>query len=73
MVMGLIYLLSQKKKEDISSTSIQSRAKAHEIIRRMLASLGDRYTRFLSPFEVIDLQFVQFSGCFFDFFSSWFA
>ncbi|CAN0853784.1 Carboxyl-terminal-processing peptidase 1, chloroplastic [Linum grandiflorum] len=41
----------QRKKEDILSSSIQSRSKAHEIIRRMLSSLGDPYTRFLSPPE----------------------
>ena len=35
------------------STSILTRAKAHDIIRRMLASLGDPYTRFLEPEEVI--------------------
>lgn len=43
----------QKKKEDILNTSIPTRSKAHDIIRRMLASLGDPYTRFLSPEEVI--------------------
>ncbi|CAL1400705.1 unnamed protein product [Linum trigynum] len=41
----------QHKKEDIFSSSIQSRSRAHEIIRRMLASLGDPYTRFLTPAE----------------------
>ncbi|PKI69108.1 hypothetical protein CRG98_010577, partial [Punica granatum] len=41
----------QQKKEDIMGTNIQTRSKAHEIIRRMLASLGDPYTRFLSPDE----------------------
>ncbi|XP_059664713.1 carboxyl-terminal-processing peptidase 1, chloroplastic isoform X2 [Cornus florida] len=40
-----------QKKEDILGTSIQTRSKAHDIIRRMLASLGDPYTRFLSPPE----------------------
>lgn len=39
-------------------TNIQTRSKAHEIIRRMLASLGDPYTRFLSPDEVIVPSFV---------------
>lgn len=38
-----------EKKEDILGVSIQSRSRAHEIIKRMLASLGDPYTRFLSP------------------------
>ncbi|XP_058199094.1 carboxyl-terminal-processing peptidase 1, chloroplastic isoform X1 [Rhododendron vialii] len=40
-----------RKKEDILATSIQTRSKAHDMIRRMLASLGDPYTRFLSPAE----------------------
>ncbi|KAE9610386.1 putative processing peptidase [Lupinus albus] len=39
------------KREDILSNSIQTRSKAHQIIKRMLASLGDPYTRFLSPEE----------------------
>lgn len=43
----------QLKREDILSNSIQTRSKAHQIIKRMLASLGDPYTRFLSPQEVI--------------------
>lgn len=34
------------------STSLQTRSKAHDVIRRMLSSLGDPYTRFLSPAEV---------------------
>lgn len=42
----------QQKRNDILNTSIQTRSKAHNIIRRMLASLGDPYTRFLSPAEV---------------------
>ncbi|KAK2641771.1 hypothetical protein Ddye_023534, partial [Dipteronia dyeriana] len=40
-----------RKREDIVTTSIQTRSKAHDLIRRMLASLGDPYTRFLSPAE----------------------
>ncbi|KAF7150226.1 hypothetical protein RHSIM_Rhsim02G0153500 [Rhododendron simsii] len=44
-------LISKQKKEDILATSIQTRSKAHDMIRRMLASLGDPYTRFLSPAE----------------------
>ena len=43
----------QRKRGDIRSSSIQTRSKAHDIIKRMLASLGDPYTRFLSPDEVI--------------------
>ncbi|CAN4080142.1 unnamed protein product [Withania somnifera] len=38
-----------KKKDDILSSSIQTRSKAHDIIKRMLASLDDPYTRFLPP------------------------
>lgn len=49
---GIWSLFFQQKKGDILGTSIQTRSKAHDIIRRMLASLGDPYTRFLSPDEV---------------------
>eukprot|EP00258_Populus_trichocarpa_P051298 XP_024467317.1 carboxyl-terminal-processing peptidase 1, chloroplastic isoform X3 [Populus trichocarpa] len=52
----------QQKKEDILSGSIQSRAKAHDIIRRMLASLGDPYTRFLSPAEFSKMGRYDVSG-----------
>ena len=48
----------QRKKEDIKSTSIQTRSKAHDIIKRMLSSLGDPYTRFLSPDQVISVHFL---------------
>ncbi|XP_062016643.1 carboxyl-terminal-processing peptidase 1, chloroplastic isoform X2 [Rosa rugosa] len=41
----------QMKKEDIRTSSIKTRSKAHDMIKRMLASLGDPYTRFLSPDE----------------------
>ncbi|CAN4082100.1 unnamed protein product [Withania somnifera] len=37
------------KKNDILSSSIQTRSKAHDIIKHMLASLVDPYTRFLPP------------------------
>ncbi|XP_072995732.1 carboxyl-terminal-processing peptidase 1, chloroplastic isoform X1 [Typha latifolia] len=40
-----------QKKQDILQRKIQTRSKAHEIIRKMLASLGDPYTRFLPPAE----------------------
>ena len=50
VLMGFLWF--QRKKEDIRSTSIQSRSKAHDIIKRMLASLSDPYTRFLSPEQV---------------------
>jgi hypothetical protein len=52
LVVIVVYCL-QLKKDDILSNSIQTRSKAHSIIKRMLASLGDPYTRFLSPEEVI--------------------
>lgn len=42
-----------KKKEDIMGTSLQTRSKAHDVIRRMLSSLGDPYTRFISPAECL--------------------
>lgn len=51
-------LFFQQKKEDILVTSIQTRSKAHDIIRRMLASLGDPYTRFLSPAEVTSYSII---------------
>ncbi|KAL3520194.1 hypothetical protein ACH5RR_018343 [Cinchona calisaya] len=40
-----------QKKVDLLGMSYQTRSKAHDVIRRMLASLGDPYTRFLSPTE----------------------
>ncbi|XP_024024337.1 carboxyl-terminal-processing peptidase 1, chloroplastic isoform X1 [Morus notabilis] len=52
----------QRKKEDIRSTSIQTRSKAHEIIKRMLASLGDPYTRFLSPEQFSKMARYDLSG-----------
>ncbi|XP_070051542.1 carboxyl-terminal-processing peptidase 1, chloroplastic isoform X2 [Nicotiana tomentosiformis] len=48
-----------KKKDDILSSSVQTRSKAHDIIKRMLASLGDPYTRFLSPEEGDELVSVN--------------
>lgn len=48
---------TQQKREDILASSIQTRSKAHDLIKRMLASLGDPYTRFLSPAEVIKKSF----------------
>lgn len=52
LVLIAVYCL-QLKKQDLLSNSIQTRSKAHNIIKRMLASLGDPYTRYLSPEEVI--------------------
>ncbi|KAI8002047.1 hypothetical protein LOK49_LG09G02207 [Camellia lanceoleosa] len=51
-----------RKKEDILATSIQTRSKAHDIIRRMLASLGDPYTRFLSPSEFSKMARYDMTG-----------
>lgn len=38
-------------KEYVLNGKIQTRARAHDVIRKMLASVGDPYTRFLSPPE----------------------
>ncbi|KAK6917232.1 Tail specific protease, partial [Dillenia turbinata] len=51
-----------QKREDILSTSIQSRSKAHSIIERMLSSLGDPYTRFLTPAELSKMAKYDISG-----------
>ncbi|XP_042390108.1 carboxyl-terminal-processing peptidase 1, chloroplastic-like isoform X1 [Zingiber officinale] len=40
-----------QKKQDFLSSRIQTRSRAHDIIKKMLATLGDPYTRFLSPTE----------------------
>ncbi|OMO93917.1 hypothetical protein CCACVL1_06279 [Corchorus capsularis] len=52
----------QQKKEDILGTSIQTRSKAHELIKRMLASIGDPYTRFLSPAEFSKMARYDMTG-----------
>ncbi|XP_017602817.1 carboxyl-terminal-processing peptidase 1, chloroplastic [Gossypium arboreum] len=52
----------EQKKEDILGTSIQTRSKAHELIKRMLASLGDPYTRFLSPAEFSKMARYDITG-----------
>ncbi|XP_073025334.1 carboxyl-terminal-processing peptidase 1, chloroplastic isoform X2 [Primulina eburnea] len=51
-----------EKKKDIAGTSIQTKSRAHEIIRRMLASLGDRYTRFLSPYDFSKMARYDMTG-----------
>lgn len=51
-----------QKKEDIIGSSISTRSKAHDIIRRMLASLGDPYTRFLPPSEFSKMARYDLSG-----------
>ncbi|XP_062217567.1 carboxyl-terminal-processing peptidase 1, chloroplastic-like isoform X3 [Phragmites australis] len=48
-----------QRKQDILQGTIKSRSKAHDIIRKMLASLGDPYTRFLSPSEGDELLSVN--------------
>ncbi|XP_031284463.1 carboxyl-terminal-processing peptidase 1, chloroplastic isoform X2 [Pistacia vera] len=52
----------QQKREDILASSIQTRSKAHGMIKRMLASLGDPYTRFLSPAEFSKMARYDMSG-----------
>ncbi|KAK9706914.1 hypothetical protein RND81_07G160100 [Saponaria officinalis] len=51
-----------KKKEDILSSSITTRSKAHNIIQKMLASLGDPYTRFLFPEEFSKMSRYDMTG-----------
>ncbi|KAL6992315.1 Carboxyl-terminal-processing peptidase 1, chloroplastic [Sarracenia purpurea var. burkii] len=51
-----------QKKEDILDTSIQTRSKAHDIIRRMLAGLGDPYTRFISHTEFSKMARYDMTG-----------
>ncbi|XP_057419602.1 carboxyl-terminal-processing peptidase 1, chloroplastic [Lotus japonicus] len=52
----------QLKREDILGNSIPTRSKAHQIIKRMLASLGDPYTRFLSPEEFSKMARYDMTG-----------
>ncbi|XP_074357784.1 carboxyl-terminal-processing peptidase 1, chloroplastic isoform X2 [Apium graveolens] len=51
-----------QKKEDLSGTSIKTGTKAHDLIRRMLASLGDPYTRFLPPPEFSKMARYDMTG-----------
>uniref|UniRef100_A0A0E0JM26 C-terminal processing peptidase n=1 Tax=Oryza punctata TaxID=4537 RepID=A0A0E0JM26_ORYPU len=51
-----------KKKQDILQTSIRSRSRAHDIIQKMLANLGDPYTRFLSPSEFSKMSKYDMTG-----------
>ncbi|CAM0881990.1 unnamed protein product [Alopecurus aequalis] len=44
--------LWMQRKQDILQGSIKSRSRAHDIVTKMLASLGDPYTRFLSPSDM---------------------
>ncbi|XP_022994793.1 carboxyl-terminal-processing peptidase 1, chloroplastic [Cucurbita maxima] len=52
----------KRRQEDIMNMSIQTRSKAHNIIRRMLASLGDPYTRFLPPAEFSKMARYDMTG-----------
>ncbi|KAJ0837500.1 putative processing peptidase [Helianthus annuus] len=51
-----------QKKEDVLGTSLPTRSKAHDVIRRMLSSLGDPYTRFLSPAQFSKMARYDMSG-----------
>lgn len=51
-----------QRKQDILQGTIKSRARAHDIIRKMLASLGDPYTRFLSPSEFSKMSKYDMTG-----------
>ncbi|KAL9263857.1 Carboxyl-terminal-processing peptidase 1, chloroplastic-like protein [Drosera capensis] len=54
------YWLQQKNY--ILRSSIHSRVKAHDVIRKMLASLGDPYTRYLSPEEFSKMARYDMTG-----------
>ncbi|KAL4582620.1 hypothetical protein LXL04_007177 [Taraxacum kok-saghyz] len=51
-----------QKKEDIIGTYLPSRSKAHDVIRKMLSTLHDPYTRFLSPSELSKMGRYDMSG-----------
>ncbi|CAO2170902.1 unnamed protein product [Urochloa humidicola] len=51
-----------ERKQDILQGTIKSRARAHDIIQKMLASLGDPYTRFLSPSEFSKMSKYDMTG-----------
>ncbi|KAJ1284654.1 hypothetical protein BS78_03G221800 [Paspalum vaginatum] len=51
-----------QRKQDILQGTIKSRARAHDIIRKMLASLGDPYTRFLTPSEFSKMSKYDMTG-----------
>uniref|UniRef100_A0A1J3F8I1 C-terminal processing peptidase n=1 Tax=Noccaea caerulescens TaxID=107243 RepID=A0A1J3F8I1_NOCCA len=52
----------QKQKEVLLASPIKSRSKAHEVIKKMLGSLGDQYTRFLSPEEFSRMSKYDITG-----------
>ncbi|GAB2212440.1 hypothetical protein Droror1_Dr00020406 [Drosera rotundifolia] len=51
-----------QQKNYILRSSIHTRAKAHDVIRKMLASLGDPYTRYLSPEEFSKMARYDMTG-----------
>ncbi|KAK3165000.1 hypothetical protein QOZ80_1AG0027640 [Eleusine coracana subsp. coracana] len=51
-----------QRKQDILQGTIKSRSRAHDIIQKMLASLGDPYTRFLSPSEFSKMSKYDMTG-----------
>ncbi|KAL4187297.1 hypothetical protein AMTRI_Chr09g38310 [Amborella trichopoda] len=51
-----------KNQEEILSGSIDTRSQAHDIIRSMLASLADPYTRFLTPSEFSKMARYDITG-----------
>ncbi|CAM8890766.1 unnamed protein product [Rhodiola kirilowii] len=51
-----------EKKENILGTEIRTRSKAHDVILKMLASLGDPYTRFLTPEEFSRMSRYDITG-----------
>lgn len=57
------FFTMQEKKQEILRNKIQTRSRAHDIIRNMLASLADPYTRFLSPSEVRCFIFISIFLC----------
>ena len=61
LIQSIIFFHLQRTKEDLLSSSVKSRSKAHNLVRKMLASLRDPYTRFLSPEEVILFKFAYIS------------
>ncbi|KAL4187287.1 hypothetical protein AMTRI_Chr09g18240 [Amborella trichopoda] len=58
----LIVALFHKNQGEILSGSIDTRSQAHDIIRRMLASLADPYTRFLTPSEFSKMARYDITG-----------
>lgn len=52
----------KQKKDYIFNGKIQTRSRAHDVIRKMLASIGDPYTRFLSPAEFSKMSRYDVTG-----------